>query len=53
MVVKIRLARFSKRNVPFYNIVVSHARSVILSPSPRQTFANIPLERLAAANPSK
>lgn len=26
MVVKIRLARFSKRNVPFYNIVVAHAR---------------------------
>lgn len=26
MVVKIRLARFGKRNNPFYNIVVAHAR---------------------------
>jgi len=26
MVVRIRLARFGKRNAPFYNIVVSHAR---------------------------
>lgn len=28
MVVKIRLARFGKRNLPFYNIVVAHARYV-------------------------
>lgn len=27
MVVKIRLARFGRRNNPFYNIVVSHART--------------------------
>ncbi|KAI4135768.1 MAG: hypothetical protein LQ347_000403 [Umbilicaria vellea] len=27
MVVKIRLARFGKRNAPFYNIVVAQARS--------------------------
>ncbi|ODA83622.1 hypothetical protein RJ55_02137 [Drechmeria coniospora] len=26
MVVKIRLARFGRRNSPFYNIVVAHAR---------------------------
>lgn len=28
MVVKIRLARFGRRNSPFYNIVVAHARYV-------------------------
>ncbi|KAI9684126.1 MAG: 37S ribosomal protein S16, mitochondrial [Trizodia sp. TS-e1964] len=27
MVLKIRLARFGKRNAPFYNIVVAHART--------------------------
>ncbi|KAI1104049.1 ribosomal protein S16, mitochondrial [Jackrogersella minutella] len=27
MVVKIRLARFGRRNAPFYNIVVAHART--------------------------
>ncbi|KAI4150446.1 MAG: hypothetical protein LQ340_004057 [Diploschistes diacapsis] len=27
MVVKIRLARFGKRNAPFYNIVVANART--------------------------
>jgi small subunit ribosomal protein S16 len=27
MVVKIRLARFGRRNQPFYNIVVAHART--------------------------
>ncbi|KAK3290257.1 ribosomal protein S16 domain-containing protein [Chaetomium fimeti] len=27
MVVKIRLARFGRTNAPFYNIVVSHART--------------------------
>ncbi|CAD6593242.1 MAG: 37S ribosomal protein S16, mitochondrial, partial [Alectoria sarmentosa] len=27
MVVKIRLARFGKRNAPFYNIVVAQART--------------------------
>lgn len=27
MVLKIRLARFGKRNSPFYNIVVAHART--------------------------
>ncbi|KAG9983165.1 hypothetical protein KCU78_g21163, partial [Aureobasidium melanogenum] len=27
MVLKIRLARFSKRHAPFYNIVVAHART--------------------------
>ncbi|KAJ8129660.1 hypothetical protein O1611_g3971 [Lasiodiplodia mahajangana] len=27
MVVKIRLARFGRRNSPFYNIVVAHART--------------------------
>ncbi|EON64548.1 ribosomal protein S16, mitochondrial [Coniosporium apollinis CBS 100218] len=27
MVVRIRLARFGKRNAPFYNIVVAHART--------------------------
>ncbi|KAI9676103.1 MAG: 37S ribosomal protein S16, mitochondrial [Caeruleum heppii] len=27
MVVKLRLARFGKRNAPFYNIVVAHART--------------------------
>lgn len=27
MVVKIRLARFGRRNHPFYNIVVAHART--------------------------
>lgn len=26
MVIKIRLARFGRRNLPFYNIVVAHAR---------------------------
>jgi hypothetical protein len=26
MVVKIRLARFGRRNQPFYNIVIAHAR---------------------------
>ena len=31
MVVKIRLARFGKRNAPFYNIVVAHARYVLPS----------------------
>ncbi len=29
MVVKIRLARFGKRNAPFYNIVVAQARSAV------------------------
>ena len=29
MVVKIRLARFGKRNWPFYNIVVAHARYIL------------------------
>lgn len=28
MVVKIRLARFGRRNQPFYNIVIAHARFV-------------------------
>ena len=28
MVIKIRLARFGKRNAPFYNIVVAQARYV-------------------------
>ncbi|CAJ0548782.1 Ff.00g023950.m01.CDS01 [Fusarium sp. VM40] len=27
MVVKIRLARFGRRNQPFYNIVIAHART--------------------------
>ncbi|KAM7187158.1 mitochondrial 37S ribosomal protein MRPS16 [Naviculisporaceae sp. PSN 640] len=27
MVVKMRLARFGRRNAPFYNIVVAHART--------------------------
>ncbi|KAI5867501.1 ribosomal protein S16 [Durotheca rogersii] len=27
MVIKIRLARFGRRNAPFYNIVVTHART--------------------------
>ncbi|KAJ6781913.1 hypothetical protein PWT90_09974 [Aphanocladium album] len=27
MVIKIRLARFGRRNLPFYNIVVAHART--------------------------
>ncbi|CAG9940485.1 unnamed protein product [Clonostachys rosea f. rosea IK726] len=27
MVVKIRLARFGRRNSPFYNVVVAHART--------------------------
>ncbi|KAI5924475.1 ribosomal protein S16 domain-containing protein [Camillea tinctor] len=27
MVVKIRLARFGRRNAPFYNIVIAHART--------------------------
>ncbi|RCI11990.1 hypothetical protein L249_0849 [Ophiocordyceps polyrhachis-furcata BCC 54312] len=27
MVVRIRLARFGRRNAPFYNIVVAHART--------------------------
>ncbi|KAI1812266.1 ribosomal protein S16 [Poronia punctata] len=27
MVIKIRLARFGRRNAPFYNIVVAHART--------------------------
>ncbi|KAI0883916.1 ribosomal protein S16, mitochondrial [Annulohypoxylon maeteangense] len=27
MVLKIRLARFGRRNAPFYNIVVAHART--------------------------
>ena len=26
MVLKIRLARFGRRNAPFYNIVIAHAR---------------------------
>jgi small subunit ribosomal protein S16 len=26
MVLRMRLARFGRRNAPFYNIVVSHAR---------------------------
>lgn len=26
MTIKIRLARFGRRNAPFYNIVVAHAR---------------------------
>jgi ribosomal protein S16 len=30
MVVRIRLARFGKRNNPLYNIVVAHARLVAL-----------------------
>lgn len=34
MVLKIRLARFGKRNAPFYNIVVAQARYVTLPPSP-------------------
>lgn len=29
MVVKIRLARFGKRNAPFYNIVVARDRYVL------------------------
>lgn len=35
MVVKIRLARFGRRNSPFYNIVVAHARCVT-GPNPIQ-----------------
>lgn len=31
MVVKIRLARFGRRNSPFYNIVIAHARYAQLS----------------------
>ncbi|KAI1092992.1 ribosomal protein S16, mitochondrial [Rostrohypoxylon terebratum] len=27
MVIKIRLARFGRKNMPFYNIVVAHART--------------------------
>lgn len=35
MVLKIRLARFGKRNAPFYNIVVAQARFVShVFPSP-------------------
>lgn len=35
MVLKIRLARFGRRNAPFYNIVVAHARYAPPSPPPR------------------
>ena len=34
MVVKIRLARFGRRNSPFYNIVVAHARYAFSLPEP-------------------
>lgn len=34
MVVRIRLARFGRRNSPFYNIVVAQSRYVHPSPSP-------------------
>ncbi|QDS69738.1 hypothetical protein FKW77_010053 [Venturia effusa] len=42
MVVRIRLARFGKRNRPFYNIVVSQARSARNS---------LPMEVLGTYNP--
>lgn len=41
MVLKIRLARFGKRNAPFYNIVVAQARFVshpFLLPLPSPTL---------------
>lgn len=38
MVVKIRLARFGRRNSPFYNIVVAHARYVTRSIPPAPTL---------------
>lgn len=31
MVVKIRLARLGRKNKPFYNIVVAHARTAVKS----------------------
>lgn len=38
MVVKIRLARFGRRNQPFYNVVIAHARyaqsNQLINPSP-------------------
>jgi small subunit ribosomal protein S16 len=38
MVLKIRLARFGKRNAPFYNIVVAQARYLPPSPSHPPSF---------------
>ena len=62
MVVKIRLARFGKRNAPFYNIVVAQARSVFLLspihplsslilPPPRSARNSKPLEVLGTYDP--
>lgn len=44
MTVKIRLARFGRRNAPFYNIVIAHARLVSAAP------ASAPPSRPAAAD---
>lgn len=38
MVVKIRLARFGRRNSPFYNIVVAHARYAPAAPFANRQF---------------
>lgn len=44
MVVKIRLARFGRRNSPFYNIVVAQARYAFLSSTAFAPDSQAPLE---------
>lgn len=54
MVVRIRLARFGKRNAPFYNIVVSQARSFsppLLPPSVLQLTAPPPNRKARNSKP--
>ncbi|OAA60674.1 mitochondrial ribosomal protein S16 [Cordyceps fumosorosea ARSEF 2679] len=58
MVIKIRLARFGRRNLPFYNIVVAHARTARNS-KPLEVIGTYdpvpkadPYENAAAANGS-
>lgn len=62
MVVKIRLARFGRRNQPFYNIVIAHARYVCPPnlraspqltwfPSPRTARNSRPLEVIGTYDP--
>ena len=51
MVLKIRLARFGKRNKPFYNIVVAQARSARNS-KPLEVIGTLPLPSLLLQIPN-
>jgi len=53
MVVKIRLARFGKRNAPFYNIVVAQARSARNSKPMEVLGTYDPIPKAAAQDEGK